>query len=159
MNSSGISRRIDELGRIVIPVEIRRELNIREGETLEFNIKEDSIILRKKSYIESDMTFLCGIGETLNSVVNGDYFITDREKIIISSNKDLENTKLNEELSGLITIHDLSVINSKSLVDSLIYVYPYYSQNKIIGLICLYNIDNIDRYHKLINFASNYRSN
>ena len=50
MKATGITRKIDELGRIVIPKEIRRTLRIREGCPLEiFNEKNGEIILRKYS--------------------------------------------------------------------------------------------------------------
>ena len=47
MKSTGIIRRIDELGRIVIPKEIRKNLRIKEGENLEIYIENDNIILKK----------------------------------------------------------------------------------------------------------------
>ena len=52
MKSTGITRKIDELGRVVIPKEIRRNLGIRDGESLEIYTDEDSIILNKHSQIE-----------------------------------------------------------------------------------------------------------
>ena len=53
MKSTGIVRRIDELGRIVIPKEIRKNLKIREGDTLEIYVEKSSIILRKFSHLNS----------------------------------------------------------------------------------------------------------
>ena len=47
--STGIIRRIDELGRIVIPKEIRKSLRIRVGENLEISVDGESIILKKFS--------------------------------------------------------------------------------------------------------------
>ncbi len=47
MKQTGVTRKIDELGRIVIPKEIRKNLGIRDGETLEIFTSEDSIILKK----------------------------------------------------------------------------------------------------------------
>ena len=47
MKTTGIIRRIDELGRIVIPKEIRRSLRIKEGENIEILIDNDNIILKK----------------------------------------------------------------------------------------------------------------
>ena len=50
MKATGIVRRIDDLGRVVIPKEIRRTLRIREGDPLEiFTEREGSVILRKYS--------------------------------------------------------------------------------------------------------------
>lgn len=49
MKSTGITRRVDELGRIVIPKELRRDLNITTKDYLEIFRDEDSIVLRKYS--------------------------------------------------------------------------------------------------------------
>lgn len=159
MNSSGISRRIDELGRIVIPVEIRRALNIKEGENLEFNINSNGILLTKKSYIENEMDFLKHISKVLIEIIVGDFFITDREKIILSSNAEIINNNINTELINLLNVHNESVINNSEIVNSTLYVYPYYFEDNISGFICLYNIDNIEKYKKLIKFVSSYIHN
>lgn len=47
MKSTGIVRRIDDLGRIVIPKEIRRTLRIREGDPLEMYVDGDAVIVKK----------------------------------------------------------------------------------------------------------------
>jgi len=47
MKSTGIVRKVDELGRIVLPIELRRTLDIAEKDSLEIYVDEDSIILRK----------------------------------------------------------------------------------------------------------------
>jgi len=47
MKSTGIVRKVDELGRIVIPIELRRTLDIEEKDSLEIYVNEDTIILKK----------------------------------------------------------------------------------------------------------------
>ncbi|WKB35234.1 AbrB/MazE/SpoVT family DNA-binding domain-containing protein [Terrilactibacillus sp. S3-3] len=47
MKSTGIVRKVDELGRVVIPIELRRTMNIKEGDPLEIFTEEDQIILKK----------------------------------------------------------------------------------------------------------------
>jgi AbrB family transcriptional regulator, transcriptional pleiotropic regulator of transition state genes len=47
MKSTGIVRKVDELGRIVLPIELRRTLDIAEKDSLEIYVEDDSIILRK----------------------------------------------------------------------------------------------------------------
>ena len=55
MKATGIVRRIDDLGRVVVPKEIRRTLRIREGDPLEiFTDREGEIILKKYSCISGD---------------------------------------------------------------------------------------------------------
>ena len=61
MKSLGIVRRVDELGRIVLPSELRRSLNIEERDTLEIFTNDDQIILKK---YEPSCIFL-GVGDDL----------------------------------------------------------------------------------------------
>lgn len=56
MKTSGIIRKVDELGRVVLPIELRRTLGIEERDCLEISLEEDRIILRK---LESSCVF-CG---------------------------------------------------------------------------------------------------
>ena len=47
MKSTGIVRKVDELGRIVLPIELRRTLDIAERDSLEIFVSEDTIVLKK----------------------------------------------------------------------------------------------------------------
>ena len=58
MKSTGVVRRIDELGRIVVPKEMRRVLRIREGDSLEISADTDAITLKKYSLVESIDNFI-----------------------------------------------------------------------------------------------------
>ena len=53
MKTTGIVRRIDELGRIVIPKEMRKNLRIKTGDNLEIMVNDDTIVLKKSSEIEN----------------------------------------------------------------------------------------------------------
>ena len=67
MKATGIVRRIDELGRVVIPKEIRRTLRIREGDPLEiFTDREGEVILKKYSPIGELGEFARQFAESLN---------------------------------------------------------------------------------------------
>lgn len=61
MNNTGIIRRIDELGRIVIPIEIRNNFDIKEKDPIEIYVDNDSIVLKK--YEPS--CFFCGESENI----------------------------------------------------------------------------------------------
>ena len=56
MKSTGIIRRVDELGRIVLPIELRRSLGISEKDPMEISVEDGSIILRK----HQDACLFCG---------------------------------------------------------------------------------------------------
>lgn len=55
MKSTGVVRKIDELGRIVLPSELRKVFGIREGDELEISVDEDKVILQKRQ----DVCLLC----------------------------------------------------------------------------------------------------
>ena len=61
MKPSGISRRIDHLGRIVVPAEMRRSLGIREGDEVQFSLDGSRIVVEK---VEDRCTF-CGATQSL----------------------------------------------------------------------------------------------
>ena len=61
MKSTGIVRKLDNLGRIVIPIEVRRTLNIEEKDGLEIYVDHDRIILRK--YEPAYVCVFCGNGD------------------------------------------------------------------------------------------------
>lgn len=103
MKSTGITRKIDELGRVVIPKEIRRNLGIRDGESLEIFTDEDSIILKKHSQIEKYEEMGSKLCELINSVFKVNVIVTDREKVVAASeNKEIMGKMLNKDLIYLI---------------------------------------------------------
>ena len=86
MNATGIVRRIDELGRIVIPKEIRRTLRIREGAPLEiFTDREGEIILKKYSPVGELGTFAKEYAESLAQTAGHITCIVDKDHIIAVS--------------------------------------------------------------------------
>lgn len=86
MKATGVVRRIDDLGRIVIPKEIRRTLRIREGDPLEiFTDKEGEIILKKYSPIGELSEFASQYAETLAKTTGHIACISDKDTIIAVS--------------------------------------------------------------------------
>lgn len=164
MNCSGVFRRIDELGRIVIPVEIRRILNIKEGENLEFYINNGEINLRKKSVILDNKEFLEKIFNSIGSIIDGEIFISDREKIIFASDVSNIGKPLSNDILSLLTdYNDMMELNNIEVIkenyNGISFVYPYYLNSDISGFIVLYKIDDISKYNKLIKFIINYINN
>ncbi len=101
LKSTGVLRRVDELGRIVIPKEIRKNLKIKNGESLEIFIDSDSVVLKKFSYMSdlNDIAQKCS--DSFYDVIKKDIFITDTDKVIASSGN-LKKKYLNKELSKFI---------------------------------------------------------
>lgn len=83
MKATGIVRRIDELGRIVIPIEIRRSMNIREGDPLEIFVdREGEVILKKYSAIAELGAFAQAIVDSLHESTNQMAMMTDRDEVV-----------------------------------------------------------------------------
>ena len=86
MKATGVVRRIDDLGRIVIPKEIRKTLRIKEGDPLEiFTDREGGIILKKYSPIGELSEFATEYAETLAKTTGHIACITDKDTVIAIS--------------------------------------------------------------------------
>lgn len=86
MKEIGIVRSIDELGRIVIPKEIRRTMRIREGDQIEiYTDRDGGIILKKFSPISEFASFALDFTEALSSTLGLTIIICDKDIVIASS--------------------------------------------------------------------------
>lgn len=102
MKATGIVRRIDDLGRVVIPKEIRRTLRIREGDPLEiFTDREGEIILKKYSPIGELSTFARQYAESLAQTMNCLVGICDMDQVIAAAGngkKELQDKYISKQL-------------------------------------------------------------
>ncbi|SFC67053.1 stage V sporulation protein T [Clostridium uliginosum] len=102
MKATGIVRRIDDLGRVVIPKEIRRTLRIREGDPLEiFTDREGGVILKKYSPIGELTDFSKEYAESLQQAIGHIVLIADKDAFISASGapkKDYVERKISAEL-------------------------------------------------------------
>lgn len=105
MKATGIVRRIDDLGRVVIPKEIRRTLRIREGDPLEiFTDREGEVILKKYSPIGELNEFATEYCEALYETINHMVVITDRDTIIAvsgGSRKEYLDNRVSQDLEKM----------------------------------------------------------
>ena len=110
MKATGIVRRIDELGRIVIPKEIRRTLRIRETDPLEiYTDQEGEIILKKYSPIGELTEFAKQYAEVLAQTTGNIICITDRDQIVAvagGAKKDMLMKAISQQLEKLIDERD-----------------------------------------------------
>jgi AbrB family transcriptional regulator (stage V sporulation protein T) len=106
MKATGVVRRIDDLGRIVIPKELRRTMRIREGDSLEIFIEGEKIMLKKYSPVQNVNDFVLEFVESIYSSYKKDMIITDNEVIIAGSGnykKDLIGKKISPTLENKLT--------------------------------------------------------
>ena len=105
MKATGIVRRIDDLGRVVIPKEIRRTMRIREGDPLEiFTERDGEVIFKKYSPIGELGEFAAGYAETLAKTSGLPVVITDKDSVIAVSGapkKELVEKRISEDIERM----------------------------------------------------------
>ena len=147
MKPTGVVRRIDELGRIVIPKEIRRNLGIRDGENMEIFIENDSIILKKYYRMATHSDLASNLCDLIYNNFNYKIIITDREKIIAHAgiSSDLKGKLLNQEYLNILESREITikentseVIGEYTLNGNFVFI-PIISLNDSIGLIIMYS--------------------
>ena len=85
MKSTGIIRRIDDLGRVVIPKEIRRTLRIHEGDPMELCVHEGGVFLKKYSALGEMIDFAQNFANTLYESTGHIALICDKDVIVAVS--------------------------------------------------------------------------
>ena len=117
MKATGIVRRIDELGRVVIPKEIRRTLRIREGDPLEiFTDREGEVILKKYSPIGELGDFAREYAESLHQTLSVTVAICDKDTVIAVSGskaKELIDRPLHDDIENLMENRERVIKNRK----------------------------------------------
>ena len=113
MKATGIVRRIDDLGRVVIPKEIRRTLRLREGTPLEiFTDREGEIILKKYSPMVELTAFSGQYAEAMAQATGLMVCITDRDQVIAvsgGSKKELLTKTISKQLEHVISERNIVV--------------------------------------------------
>jgi len=116
MKATGIVRRIDDLGRVVIPKEIRRTLRIREGDPLEIYVdREGEVILKKYSPIGELGDFAKEYADSLHEALGHISLIADRDAIIAVSGapkKEFINKPISKIIEKVMEERKVVVINN-----------------------------------------------
>ncbi len=148
--ATGIVRRIDDLGRVVIPKEIRRVMRIREGEPLEIYTDNDGEIIFKKYSPVGEMTrFAEQYAEVLHRASGYQTVITDRDTVVAvagGSKRDLIGKPVADSLETLMEsrVHYVVRRDSENLVSvvdgvdkTASVVSPIVSGGDVVGSVCM----------------------
>ena len=128
MKATGIVRRIDELGRVVIPKEIRRTLRIKEGDPLEIFTDRDELMLKKYSPIATLERFSEATARSLNDLSGKLAAICDTDEILYAygeGKRDLDKKQLSEEMAEELS-RALSTVGAYSTVRIEFYSHGHY---------------------------------
>lgn len=142
MKATGIVRRIDDLGRVVIPKEIRRTLRIRESDPLEiFTDREGEIILKKYSPIGELSSFAQQYAESLAQTSGHLVCICDTDQVIaVSGNgkKDFQEQYLTKQMQEIISKreHTLAFADDKKFVSVIAEQPKDFDGESISPIIC-----------------------
>lgn len=120
MKATGVIRRIDDLGRIVIPKEIRKNLRIKNGESLEiFTDENDNIILKKYSQIDKLKEIAKTIVDAVYQTTKTNIIITNTDKIIAATKqkKDYQEKELDSKLINIILNRKETILNKEEKIN------------------------------------------
>lgn len=156
VKATGIVRRIDDLGRVVVPKEIRRTLRIREGDPLEiFTDREGEIILKKYSPIGELGQFAKQYADSLAQTTGHIIAISDRDQFIAvagSAKKDLINKSISHNLEEIIGEREsvvasredknfIKIINEDDSEYTAQVIWPIISEGDAIGSVLILTKD------------------
>ncbi len=155
MKATGIVRRIDDLGRVVIPKEIRRTMRIREGDPLEiYTDREGEVIFKKYSPIGELASFAAQYAETLHKTCSMSVLICDRDAVIACAGvprKEYVDRPFTDELERIMESRSLYVARDDSTRISAVedaaghYVscaMPILAEGDLIG--CVVSLASVD---------------
>lgn len=177
MQEQGIVRRIDELGRLVIPKELRKTLRIREGDPLEIYASKDELVLKKYSPVSSLKSISKAVADGIENLTEKTCVITDCDTIIYVSggkNKDILGKTVSEEIEKILKDRK-SVVLSRSDGGKIVPVVSgedMQAENQIIvpmvasgdcyGSVILFDKDKTARFSsgdvKLVQLGSSFLS-
>lgn len=153
MRATGITRRIDDLGRVVVPKEIRRTLHIKEGDSLEiYTDNQGEIILKKYSPIAEMEELAKKYVESLSQNAGAIVAVTDRDHVIAVSGggkKELLQRPISKELEQRMDDRENVIAEAKSnnyvaVADephrySCEIIYPIIAAGDVVGSVALLN--------------------
>lgn len=154
MKATGIVRRIDDLGRVVIPKEIRRTLRIREGDPLEIFVdREGEVILKKYSPIRELGTFAKEYAEAIFESIGNGVLICDRDNFIAvagESKKDYLGKNISESIekvmenrTGLMKPDKvaLELIADQAVLNASYVMHPIIANGDPIGCVIIFSLE------------------
>lgn len=177
MKATGVVRRIDDLGRIVIPKEIRKTLRIKEGDPLEiFTDREGQVILKKYSPIGELSEFATEYAETLAKTTGHIACITDKDTVIAvsgGSKKEFLEQGISKDLERIMDEKEVYISKENNNVaipvtqngdndkrNNAQVVYPIISDGDAIGTVILLskdsNIKMTDVEKKVVQSAASF---
>ena len=149
-----ITRRIDDLGRIVIPKEIRNKLKIKQGDCLSISLEDEKIVFKKKSLVADNFNVIESVVKTISKLENIEILITDLDKVIYSNSRNIPiKTEINAELSKEIFYGKEKIVDNKEIFNKRnnYLIQPIIVNGDIIGSVIIINLKKISESNLMIS--------
>ena len=147
MQTAGIIRKIDELGRIVLPKELRKYLNINPGDDFQISIESEKIILEKYSRLQNIETELINLINCFSSITNYSIYLVINNKIVNSEyeeiTKEVQNIIQERKIFYKDTNQKLKISNN-IISKNKIVINPIILNSDILGTVIITDNDNLD---------------
>jgi AbrB family transcriptional regulator (stage V sporulation protein T) len=150
MKATGIVRRIDDLGRVVIPKEIRRTMRIREGDPLEiYTSREGEVIFKKYALLGGVEEFAVQLCETLNKSIGLICAVADRDTVVAAAGggrRELLGKNITPELEQILEARKIwqstpdtepVPVTDTAANLSVLVAAPILSEGDLLGLVLL----------------------
>lgn len=161
MITSGITRKIDELGRIVLPKEIRNTMNINTGDDFQILINENKIILEKYEKIKNYKTEIVNIINAFNEELKYKIYI------VINNNDILTNQRLIKNINEIVSERKIYIqdqitkleLFENTIDEGRLIILPIIKNSDILGTIIIVSKDKSEEIIKISKIINNLIKN
>ena len=130
----GFVKRVDEMGRIAVPIEMRKLLGIKEGGQVEFELTGNKLVVSKYAPMNTLRDWGDCIIASISSVVEFDVVLTDDEKVISASKKKYLKKMISNDVQEV--LYKREVVIKKQQDDSIMLNISIFSCAIIFSIIC-----------------------
>lgn len=162
MKSTGVVRRIDELGRIVLPKEIRKVLKIKAGDNLEIFMNDKDIVLSKYNIFDDKKDLFDMLANSVLGYIKKSFIITDTSRIVAGS-KYLIDKEVSDDLDTLMFSRNSKIGNKEICICSNVLSSHYcyssiVSNSDVCGIVVIFDDTITPSDFELCKFISRFIS-
>ena len=162
MKSTGVVRRIDELGRIVLPKEIRKVLKIKAGDNLEIFMNDKDIVLSKYNIFDDKKDLFDMLANSVLGYTKKSFIITDTSRIVAGS-KYLIDKEVSDDLYTLMFSRNSKIGNKEICICSNVLSSHYcyssiVSNSDVCGIVVIFDDTITPSDFELCKFISRFIS-
>ena len=156
MKNINFIKNIDNLGRVVIPIDIRKKLNISTGDVLSVTCDINNVILTKYSCLENNIK-VKDILDSFIDIFNLKLILLNKERVVFSNvvNNDLLNTEISKmvKMGTALDKVNMSMCFGDNNITSIYSMYPILCDGMIVGSIVILD-DKLNDSFKLVKLLS-----